>query len=205
MAGSLVAQVGGTGTVRLSAPCPLDRDLDVVLSDDGRTAEMRDGEDLIATAAADDGPTGLAVPEPVSLVEADLAACDFDHASHPFPGCYVCGSDREDGLRIFPGPVTGRKQVVASSVLLTEPTTPAVWAALDCPGAFAIGMADGDPILLGTMTARIDREIPAGEQLVVMGWATGDEGRKRYCGTALLAEGGQVLARAAHTWVAPAG
>lgn len=90
-------------------------------------------------------------------------------------------------------------------MLLVEPTAPRVWAALDCPGAFAIGMGDGDALLLGTMSARLHAEVPAGEQLVVMAWPAGSEGRKRHCGTALLTADGVLLASAAATWIAPKG
>lgn len=204
VAGALVAHVGGSGSVRLSAPPPLDRELAVDVTGDGSSAELRDGELVVAVAQAGDGPV-VDVPAPVTLEQAREASEGFDHASHPFPGCYVCGSDRPDGLREWTAPVAGRgDHLVASPVVLPDADTATVWAALDCPGAFSIGMGDGVPLLLGTMSARVgDRPVPVGEELVVMGWALGAERRKRRCATALLDADGTVLAAAEALWIAP--
>ena len=47
---------------------------------------------------------------PGPWAEARGAASRFaGHHDHPFPGCFVCGTERAagDGLRLFPGPVAG--------------------------------------------------------------------------------------------------
>jgi hypothetical protein len=77
-----------------------------------------------------------------------------------------------------------------------------MWAALDCPGFFATGLAMRGP-LLGEFTARIDRRVHMNEACVVTGWATGHDGRKHYSGTAVFDEDGELCARATATWIEP--
>ena len=61
---------------------------------------------------------------------------------------------------------------------------------------------------LGTARARqvlygLERLPREGEQCVVLGWPRGEDGRKLYAGTALFGEGGEFLAVARQTWIAP--
>ena len=78
-----------------------------------------------------------------------------------------------------------------------------VWAALDCPGAFAVdpGMTRGASVL-GRLAAHIERLPAAGDDLVVVGWDLGGaDGRRAYAGTALF-RGEEPLAWARATWFA---
>ena len=59
-----------------------------------------------------------------------------------------------------------------------------VWAALDCPGYFAVQEAAG-LALLGRMGVVIHHPVPVEEPLIVQGWAIGSDGRKHRAGTAL--------------------
>jgi predicted amidohydrolase len=78
-----------------------------------------------------------------------------------------------------------------------------VWAAIDCSGAYAVGPEGrGEPVL-GRMAARIARLPREGEECVVVGWPRGADGRKLYAGTALFADGGELLAVARQTWIQP--
>jgi hypothetical protein len=61
------------------------------------------------------------------------------------------------------------------------------WAALDCPGYFAIG--DGEVAVLGRIAGHVGRLARVGERCVVTGWPIGKQGRKLFAGTALFAEG----------------
>jgi hypothetical protein len=152
----------------------------------------------------------LDVPDPVHPADAMEAARRYPgFALHPYPTCFVCGPLREegDGLRIFPGPVTGRDVVAA-------PWTPGrtlangdgmvrpefVWAALDCPGAFANGFPE-IPMVLGRLTVELIRPVRAGQPLVVLGWSEGSERRKHFAGTAILADQGELLAQARAAWI----
>ena len=198
--GLLAHALGGAVEVTLRKPPPLDVPLSI--SVDGGRASLRDGEIEIASARS--LPLVLDVPEPPTLdaaIEASRRYRGF-HA-HPYPGCFVCGPEREenDGLRIFPGKVAGRELVAAPFTLL-ESAPEFVWAALDCPGYF--GATDDSPaLLLGTMHAEIVGEVRAGEPHVIIGWSLGREGRKIFAGTALFDGGGTLVAKSRQVWIAP--
>ena len=58
-------------------------------------------------------------------------------------------------------------------------------------------------VLLGRMGA-ILRAMPAtGREAVVIGWPIGEDGRKRYAGSALFDDAGALLAAARSTWIVP--
>lgn len=188
--------------VRLSAPTPvgspLTWEVDGEAGDEGVTVRLLDGETVLATARRASSPS-LEVPAPVDLETARAAAATVDLEGHPYPGCFVCGPHNDDGLHIYAGAVPDRPGVVAATVSLPDDDLPTISAALDCPGAFAVGFGD-DTLLLGTFVVEVHDEVPVGRELVVMGWDAGREGRKRHCGTALL-DGDQVVASAASTWI----
>lgn len=194
-------------TVRLRTPPPLDRELHVAAGrDDGRrTLEVDDGEHAVAL-----GTTGTAlqpggIPTPVSFADATVAGEGYEGlADHPFPTCFSCGTARErgDGLRLQPGRVAGGGgEYAAAWVPAADVTLETVWAALDCPGGWASGIA-GRPMVLGTMTAQVAQLPAVGEEHVVMAWQRGGEGRKYHSGTALYAADGRLLAQAEATWIA---
>ena len=204
-AGLLARELGGSKVVvTLRRPAPLDVELSI--DTDGGMTVLRNGEDVLASAER--AELDIAVPEPPSLTEAEAAEHRFDKAAHIYPGCFVCGPAREagDGWRIFPGPI-GRGRVAASWIPATEFADNAgnlrpefVWAALDCPGYFAVQEAAG-LALLGRMAVVIRRPVPCGAPLIVQGWEIGSEGRKHRAGTALHDARGQPLAVAEQTWI----
>ena len=124
-------------------------------------------------------------------------------AKHPFPTCFACGPDREegDGLHIFPGRVAGDPSRVATTWTPYDVTGPITWAALDCSGGWASGV-DERPMVLGTMTARIDRLPVSGEPHVVVGTLRSEEGRKTFTASSLYAPDGELIATAEHVWIA---
>ena len=75
-----------------------------------------------------------------------------------------------------------------------------VWAALDCPGAWADDVP-GRPVVLGRMSLEMLGRPVVGEPHVVMGWVVGREGRKTFSGTGLYSAQGQLLALAQQTWI----
>jgi hypothetical protein len=183
----------------------LDRPL--TLSGDGEQSRLTDGETIVGEATR--STLDLEVPEPPGLevaVESSRRYAGFE--THPFPGCFVCGPERApgDGLRIFPGRV-GTTDIVAA------PWTPDgslrgadgvvdrryLWAALDCPSYF--GLHSAPLALLGRLTASIEVLPEIGEPLVAIGWPIETEGRKYFAGSALANRDGEVLARAAATWI----
>lgn len=190
--------------VRLKRPPPLDRELTVEAGDG--SSRLLDGDAEIAVART--ASLELEVPEPPVFEQARavLGQCKA-FASHPFPGCFVCGPDRQgDGLRIFPGPLGSQ---VASTwepgaELADESgrVRPAfIWAALDCPGSFALTPTPGKWMVLGSLTVDINGAVTAGEHCVVTGWEIARDGRKHFAGTALFNEAGECVARAKAVWI----
>lgn len=188
--------------VTLRQPPPLDRQL-VAVQEQGR-ARLFDGELLVAEAVAAD--LDLEEPAAVSWAEAVSASAGYvGFQQHAFPECFVCGPAREsgDGLRVFAGPVAGTEGVVAAPWVAREVAREIVWAAIDCPGAFAVGVSARGETVLGRMTARVVTLPAEGERCVSIGWPLGEDGRKLYAGTALFSEAGDVLALARQTWIVP--
>jgi len=219
--GRLARHIPGGAEVTLRAPPPLDKQLDVVATDDGLW-ELRDGATVVATG------------RPASLELTRLEKASFDEAcaaelltpvkphEHPLPTCFVCGPARAqgDGLRIFAGPLV-RQSCNASAVLAAtwtpDPTLAAedgfvapefLWSALDCPTGYATNYRpesrsyERTPILLGRMSARIEARPRPGERCVVTAWEVGRDGRKRLAEAAAHGESGQLLAVARATWIA---
>jgi hypothetical protein len=201
--GLVAGLLGGVAEVTLRLPPPLDRELEVVR--DARRVEIRDGERLVAEA--EPAELDVDVPAPVSVDQAERASeryAGFEH--HAYNTCFVCGPNRPDGLRVYAGPVEGREGVVASPWTPPEDVTPeVVWAALDCPSGWAVDDFQREGVLLGRMATEIDRLPISGEPHVVIGWRVGEEGRKRFAGSALLTADGEVLARSRSTWIVPTG
>ena len=89
---------------------------------------------------------------------------------------FACGTDRspDDALCLRTGPLPGSARRAAAWTP-TESTAEIVWAALDCPGAWASGIA-GREMVLGTMTARVHALPVVGAPCVVMAWPRGSSG-----------------------------
>jgi hypothetical protein len=201
MCGLVAGVLGGVAEVTLRLPPPLDRELEVV-REDGRV-EIRDGEAVVAEAEG--VALDVEVPPAVSVEEAAAASrryAGFVH--HAYNTCFVCGPAREDGLRVYAGPVEGRPGLVASPWTPgEEPRPELVWAALDCPSGWAVDDFQREGVLLGRMAAQVARLPAAGEPHVVLGWRVGAYGRKRHAGSALFTADGELLARARSTWLVP--
>ena len=122
-----------------------------------------------------------------------------------FAECFVCGvRDDGSGLGIHAGPVPGRDGLVAATWVANDVSPAVVWASIDCPGAYAAGDPGRGEVVLGRMTARVERLPDEGEACVVVGWPLGEDGRKLYAGTALYGAEGEVLALARQVWILPA-
>jgi hypothetical protein len=177
--------------VTLRKPPPLETDLTV------RGGLLLDGDVLIAEAVP--GAVAVTAPPAVTVVVAQEASTRFAGLlGHPFPTCFVCGTDRTDGLGLFAGPVG--QGVVAAAWTPTESSAVMVWAALDCPGGWSADLP-GRPMVLGRMAARLDALPTIGDVHVVQGWLLGGEGRKVHTGSALYGPSGDLLAVAQATWI----
>jgi hypothetical protein len=190
-------------------PIPLGRPVAVQESGAGEVQLVEDGTVLAEATAA---PFDISIP-PAPTVEQAAAATGKYVAlqDHPFPRCFVCGTQRAtgDGLRIFAGPID-------DETLVASPWTPhvafsdrdgltraeVVWAALDCPGCFAAFLErQPGPAVLGRFTARVERRPRAGERCLVYGWPVQHDGRKHQVGTAIVDEEGGLIGCASATWI----
>jgi hypothetical protein len=200
-AGLLGSRLGGAAQVTLRLPPPLERLLTV--RRDGDRLLLEDGDVLVAEATP--GDPGVTPPTPPGAAVADEAAAGVGAWGPPeFAECFVCGlRDDGSGLGIHAGPVPGGDGLVATTWVAHDVTPEVVWAAIDCPGAYAAGDPARGEIVLGRMTARVDRLPEEGERCVVVGWPLGEDGRKLFAGTALYGASGDVLAVARQVWILP--
>jgi hypothetical protein len=199
-AGRLAAHLDGRGgEVTLLAPPPLDAPLRVTRA--GAGVQLYDGELLVAEGRP--GDPALEPPPPPSWETAAATTRPDAGAVPEFAECFVCGDRPEgDGLAIHAGPVAGG-ELVATTWTARDVAPEIVWAAIDCPGAYAVGGLGRGAVVLARMTASIRRLPREGERCVVAGWPLGEDGRKLHAGTALYAEDGDVLAVARQLWIAP--
>ena len=199
--GLLGSRLGAAAEVTLRLPPPLERPL--TIRRDGERLVLEDGDLLVAEAIA--GDPGLEPPGPPDPTSAAAAAEGVGAFGPPeFAECFVCGArDDGSGLAIHPGPVPGREGLVATTWTAHDVSPEVIWAAIDCPGAYAAGDPGRGEVVLGRMTARIDRLPEEGEPCVVAGWPLGEEGRKLFAGTALYGRDGAGLAVARQVWILP--
>jgi hypothetical protein len=191
-----------TVRVRLSAPPPLEAPMSVARDGDTATA-THEGRRVLAATLVEEPPGAVPpVPYEVAVAAGERYAGLHDH---PFPECFACGPGREagDGLRLQPGaPEPAVPGVdVAAAWSPGEVTVPWVWAALDCPGGWSVDIV-GRPMVLGTMTAQVLRLPRTDEACVVTGRAVEVGARKALTATSLYGGEGDLLASAAHVWVA---
>jgi ubiquinone/menaquinone biosynthesis C-methylase UbiE len=206
--GRLATWLGGSAEVTLKRPPPLEIELEVNASAD--RAVLLEGEAVIAEARR--ATLDVSLPAPVTVAAAEEAARQYRwRDGHPYPTCFVCGPQRAlgDGLRIFAGQVRGRNVVAApwvppDSMAQADASMPpeVVWAALDCPGAFAFPEhVEGRAVLLGRMTADLVAPVLAGRPHVVVGWPIAAEGRKLRVGTAIFTAAGHLRAISTAIWI----
>lgn len=214
--GMLARHICGAAEVALRAPPPLETELDVVEVDAGRW-ELRQGTTTIAIGRA----TTLEMNHPERAVYAEAVEAEkgtIKPDQHSLPMCFVCGPDRApgDGLRLSAGPLVRPGAVVFAVPWTPDPSLAAadglvasefVWSALDCPTGYVCQYDQESrgfnvlPILLGTLSARIDGRPRPGERCVVTSWRTGGEGRRLIAEAALYGEDENLLAVGRAVWV----
>jgi hypothetical protein len=177
-------------SVSLRAPPPLERPLAVVRAD-GRV-ELRAEDELDRAAAA------------------SRAGREHWTRSHPFPGCVVCGPEREpgDGMRVFPGALGDG--FYAADWMPDESLSDGdgwvrpecVWAALDCPTSAPVAnFGEGPPMVLARLTARLGCPVEIGEAHALVSWPLAVEGRKRHAACALFDSEGRLLCASRALWI----
>jgi hypothetical protein len=195
---------GPAAEVTLRRPPPIGVELDV--EPDGDAVSLLHDGALVASAR----PASVDVggPPPAGLEEAATASTRFAwQHDHPFPTCFGCGPERDpaDALCLFCGPVGDGRFAV--------PWTPAawtgehfadplfVWAALDCPSSAPTHETIEGPVVLGRLTAVLERPVEVGAPHVIQSWLEGTDGRKRHTAVALYTAGGERCAAARAVWV----
>ena len=213
-AGRLAAYLEGPAEVTLVAPPPLDRPLAVLCGEDGSVELRSDASRLAVARPAPAPPVEFPVP---SAAEADAAATrSLPRDRHQLPGCFVCGPDRApgDGLRLHVGPLDpGDDEWEGVLAACWRPAADLagadgqvlpefLWAALDCPTAYACGSPAGmPPILLGRQAVAVFARPQAGTDVIVLARRTGREGRKHFADAALYDPDGTPLAVCRTTWI----
>jgi hypothetical protein len=211
VAGLIAQEVGGsepaTSTLRIPPP------LDVSLSWERDEAEVR----LLTAGGAVVGSAspGTFARDVTPCPTPDEAAAGLAHypgfAHHPFDHCFTCGTARDegDGLRLFAGPIDPAKPGLTATPWTPHEAfggddgtldLPVAWAALDCPGGWAADFSR-NTMVLGRMTAQVNRRPRAGEPYIAVGHLHAQEGRKFLTDTALYAEDGELLGRAEQIWI----
>lgn len=216
VAGLLAEGLGPSAVVTLRRPVPLDAPLSRVSA--GPRAALMQGEALLAEAAAHPGPDDA--PGPVSLEQAEAASARplVEDAAHGAPRCWVCGPLAvPHALHIRTGAtrLSAAEGPPCAALWRPRPEHAApdglieavhLWGALDCPSGVAAATGEAGPpsrvyMLLGRITARIERRPPAGAPIVVTARPTGREGRKMFAESALHDADGRRLALARSIWI----
>ena len=209
--GAVGELVDGPAEVSLLSPPPLGIPLDVSFYEDGEVDVSHDGAIVARARPVDE----VDVEPPVRPTLAQAREASRRHPGHgratPFSDCYVCGSQRHDGLGIHFGPLRGHSDVNAA-VFLPDGTVPnrdgivapdMVWAALDCPSSTPPTWVSHS-VLARLAVERLDC-VEVGEPVIALGWHLGSEGRKHHTASALLNTDGDVLARGRALWITLAG
>jgi hypothetical protein len=207
--GVVASVLDGPAAVSLRRPVPLDHPLTLRHEDDGKVCAF-DGDMLIVEA----------VPgAPISAWDGGLPSLEEARAARDryaapregeFGHCFVCGLSRPEGFGIFTGPVAG-------SDLVASPWTPPswagdeegvvlpefIWAALDCPGYFALHGEDKTIAYLARQQAEVLTPVRTGVEYIVVGRPLERAGRKGLSATAVVDPDGAVLAHAECLLVVP--
>ena len=198
--------------VTLRRPVPLATAL--TIEDDGAGAMVLsgDGEPLAIAHVTDDPVVGpvpdvapaaarAAVPDPALVAAAPVPRLLRLRPRQGRRGgrraAARAGRRRRRPARPRGSPGPGLPQDAAGTLAAT-----AVWAALDCPSGAAAVPPGSPPHVLGRIEGRVDGPVRIGEEVLVIAWPLGHEGRKRWGACALRSPDGRVLGVARATWIA---
>ena len=196
--GLVAGLLGGPAEVTLRLPPPLG----TPLAWDGE--RLLDGEAVVAEGRPADVDVEPPPPVPFADAEAGVARTTRASSGTRSPRASSAGPSGRTVTGSGSSPRRSRaRDVVAAPWIPHEVSEALVWAALDCPGAIAVGWDARGVSVLGRMAAEV-RELPrVGEPCVVVAQPLGEDGRKLYAATALYGEDGRLLGRARQTWITP--
>lgn len=132
--GGIAEALGGSASVRLHRPVPLEERLLITELDDGIAVRDRDGQTV---ATAHQVEPFVLVPPTVPDFDAAVAASAANPlrgVEHALSDCVVCGPERADGLGVTPGPLASDPTVLSAPFVPHERDAtagvvhlPAVW------------------------------------------------------------------------------
>jgi hypothetical protein len=208
VAGLLAEQAGEPLQVTLRRPPPLDTPLAI---DDGDGLALRDPQGRLVMEAV----PAVAVERELPTVALDEARARDRHprfAQHPYPVCFVCGTQHDDGFGMRVS-APDERGVAAAVWLPSGPLLPDgdavpsafAWAVVDCltVWSFADRWADPQwwPAVTGQLRVTTDAPVRRDAPHVASGRLVGRD-RRRVTVDAVVADAdGQVCARAEAVWV----
>lgn len=208
--GIVANYIKGAAKITLVTSPPVDHPMHIEYIN--KNVLLKDGDTIIAKGEAVDFEIGN-IPKPPTFAEAVEASKKSIAASGSLsPDCFVCGSNRseDDGYRLFPGFVANNNCVAApwfpnksladaSGFIKPE----FIWAALDCPGAYAIFDEHiKGTVLLGQLTADVKNNLELENEYIATGWEIGRDGRKYFAGSAIFSKTGELCSVAKSVWFA---
>jgi hypothetical protein len=211
LAGALAQHVPGSADaikVTLRKPPPLAVPM-AVTDLPGNVVHLHSQATLIAEA--EPGYIDVSdAPPSVEIAAAKAAELRFQgHRHHAFPMCFVCGPDRGDGMRLFPGAVDPDSGLFACTWTpdpslarrdATDVRPEFVWAALDCPGSWTIDLTNRQ-VVLGQIVASVMDTPNTGETCVVTSSAVLADGRKHTTRCAIYGGDGRLLGASESVWI----
>lgn len=218
LAGRFAELVGEPLRVTLRRPPPLDTPLSVEDRDeDGDRDRGRGGARLVDPEGRTVMEGGPAAPmrDPVPTVTVEEARARPPHPGlerHPWPHCFMCGTEPDVGFGLRFSAPDGEGRVAG----VWEPSGPLlpdaeaipsafVWAAVDCVTAWSLadhrGEADWWPAVTGQITVEVSAPVRRGAPHVVVGRLVDRDGRRLFMDAAVADPDGQVCARAEAVWV----
>ncbi len=207
----------GSGVeVSLRLPPPLGTEMGVMMTPDGGLVALHD--DKVVMEAKKRPIDDFPVPD-LSFDAASRSVQNFPFKTgHPFPNCFSCGNARDDGLSIHCGrvEVDGAPDPMFPAIWagiwcpddaslcgadgVVDPRV--VWAALDCPSAAPFADTDSKtPAVLARIQVKINHEVPARRNYILVAWPQWVDGRKHCSRSALLGDDGRVYALAEALWI----
>lgn len=208
-AGLFAQIIDGPAAIMLQRPPPLDTPITLRPSDGGGFEAVHKDQVIAKIAPASIAVDAPPLPDKNGVQHAHDHFLDDVDGEHMLPYCFVCGNKRDqgDGLRLFTGPVPDSPvnadfwtptADLADDDGLIRPEF--LWAALDCPSAFAL-RNELRLSLLGKLAVDILRRPKVGEKLTVAAWRTGADGRKHFSSSAIYDGDQKIIAKANAVWI----
>ncbi|PJZ27642.1 hypothetical protein [Leptospira kmetyi] len=207
--------------IKIRAPAPLGETL-YYSGDSGKNGIrlLSKESNLVIAEAKEDSEFYRDVPELNSSSLEGIQHPEKEYLGfkqHPFPTCFVCGPNRnhEDGMRIFPAKISDQVGFTHLHGAFWNPwkdlsgtdgnvRNEIVWAALDCPGGFAVSYVEPTLIVLAKLRGRLLEPIFPEVPYAILSWEIGRNRRQRIAGTAIYRiEDRKCVAYSEALWMVP--